>query len=51
MLNILQKGYLKIDALSLRIRGLIPSGPIALDISRILSKSTTSDSLILILLI
>jgi hypothetical protein len=49
MLNILYKWYLKIDALSLRILGLIPSGPIALDTSRILSKSTTSDSVILIL--
>jgi hypothetical protein len=49
MLNILHKGYFEIDAPSLRIRRLIPSGPIALDISRILSKSTTSDSVILIL--
>jgi hypothetical protein len=49
MLNILHKGYFKIDAPSLRIQGLIPSGLIALDISRILSKSTTSDSVILIL--
>jgi hypothetical protein len=40
MLNILHKGYFKID---LRIQGLIPSGPIALDIS------TMSDSVILIL--
>jgi hypothetical protein len=38
MLNSLYKWYLKIDALSLRILGLIPSGPIALDASRILSK-------------
>jgi hypothetical protein len=49
MLNILYKWYLKFDALSLRILGLIPSGPIALDTSRILSKSTTSDSVIFLL--
>jgi hypothetical protein len=49
ILNILHKGYFKIDAPSLTIWGLIPSGPIALDISRTLSKSTTADSVILIL--
>jgi hypothetical protein len=49
ILIILHKGYFKIDAPSLRIRGLIPSGPMTLDISRILDKSRMSDSVILIL--
>ena len=47
ILIILHKGYFKIDAPSLRIRGLIPSGPMTLDISRILDKSRMSDSVIL----
>jgi hypothetical protein len=50
ILIILHKGYFKIDAPSLRIRGLIPSGPMTLDISRILDKSRMSDSVILILI-
>jgi hypothetical protein len=49
ILIILHKEYFKIDAPSLRIRGLMPSGPMTLDISRILDKSRMSDSVILIL--
>jgi hypothetical protein len=47
-LNNLHKGYLSIDAASLRGLGFNKSGPIALDVSSIFNISSTSFSVIVI---